>query len=166
MFGRIRASNSSLENLEGSPSKILKDDSFSIYEATLMKLKIGARVDTSEVTDDSSPCAEEVNQPDVNPESTSCSETTMMDTDSDNSSFRVSDHVSSGKSDQRRQVNLSILNFFQVVDTGRAGASSSAKTTTSTGNGSTASISSTSIECDSRSELDGVQILQDCEMSD
>jgi len=31
MFGRIRASTSSLETLEGSPSKILKDDTFSIY---------------------------------------------------------------------------------------------------------------------------------------
>ncbi|CAI8583802.1 unnamed protein product [Vicia faba] len=44
MFGRIRASPSSLDILEGSPpSKILKDDSFSIYEATLMKLKLGAK---------------------------------------------------------------------------------------------------------------------------
>ncbi|XP_058763412.1 uncharacterized protein LOC131636831 [Vicia villosa] len=46
MFGRIRASPSSLDSLEGSPpSKILKDDSFSIYEATLMKLKLGAKRD-------------------------------------------------------------------------------------------------------------------------
>ncbi|KAI9087510.1 hypothetical protein K1719_030380 [Acacia pycnantha] len=32
MFGRIRPSPLSLETLEGSPSKILKDDSFSIYD--------------------------------------------------------------------------------------------------------------------------------------
>ncbi|CAJ1943697.1 unnamed protein product [Sphenostylis stenocarpa] len=224
MFGSIRASTSSLETLEDSPSKILKDDSFSIYEpkenyemfsfcvfrssmkdnylivhtpyhslvwsvsvclydltnfllnclhsdseATLMKLKIGARIDTSEVMDDSSvssPCAKEVNQPDVNPESTSCSETTMMDRESENSSPTVTDHVSSGKSDQRRQFNLSILNFFKFLDTGHACSSSSAETTTSTENGSTESISSTSVESDYRSEVDGVQILQDCEMSD
>ncbi|KAK8471356.1 hypothetical protein PHAVU_003G208400 [Phaseolus vulgaris] len=169
MFGRIRASTSSLETLEGSPSKILKDDTLSIYEATLMKLKIGARLDTSEVIDDSSvssPCAKEANQPDFNPESTSSPETTMMDTESDNSSPRVSDIVSSGDSEQRRQVNLSILNFFKVVDTGHERASSSVKTTTSTESGSSESISSTSVEYDYGSEVVGVQILHDCEMSD
>ncbi|KAF3436824.1 hypothetical protein FNV43_RR19577 [Rhamnella rubrinervis] len=44
MFGRIRAaSSSSLESLERPSSKILKDDPFSIYEATLMKLKLGSQ---------------------------------------------------------------------------------------------------------------------------
>ncbi|KAG2408235.1 hypothetical protein LR48_Vigan01g227300 [Vigna angularis] len=169
MFGRIRASTSSLETLEGSPSKILKDDTFSIYEATLMKLKIGARLDTSEVIDDSSvssPCAKEANQPDFNPESTSCSEKTMMDTESDNSSPRVSDIVSSGNSELRRQVNLTILDFFRVVNTGDVDVSSSAKTTTSSENGSSECISSTSVDYDCRNEVVGVQILQDCEMSD
>ncbi|XP_027915546.1 uncharacterized protein LOC114174996 [Vigna unguiculata] len=169
MFGRIRASTSSLETLEGSPSKILKDDTFSIYEATLMKLKNGARVDTSEVIDDSSvssPCAKEASQPDLNPESTSCSEKTMMETESDNSSPRVCDIVSSGDSEQRRHVNLTILDFYRVVDTGHACVSSCAKTTTSTENGSSESISSTSAEYNWKSEVVGVQIFQDCEMSD
>ncbi|KAH7528273.1 uncharacterized protein LOC107418204 isoform X1 [Ziziphus jujuba] len=42
MFGRIRASSSS-SSLERPPSKILKDDSLSIYESTLMKLKLGSQ---------------------------------------------------------------------------------------------------------------------------
>ncbi|KHN14081.1 uncharacterized protein LOC114393332 [Glycine soja] len=171
MFGRIRASTSSLDTLDGSPSKILKDDTFSIYEATLMKLKLGARRDTSEVTNDSSvnsPCAEEANlKPDLNPAtSTSCSETTMMDTESDNSSPRVSDHVSSGNSEQRKQSNVSILYFFKVQDTGHAGVSSSEEATASTGNGSSESISSTSVESDYSGEVEGVRILEDCEMLD
>jgi len=134
-----------------------------------LKLKIGARLDTNEIIDDSSvssPCAEEANQPDFNPERAPFSETTMMDTESDNSSPRVSDSVCCGNSEPRRQINLSILNFFKVVDTGHAGISSSARTTASTENRSSESISSTSVEYDYRSEVVGVQILQDCEMSD
>ncbi|KAG5039639.1 hypothetical protein AAZX31_05G043300 [Glycine max] len=173
MFGRIRASTSSLDTLDGSPSKILKDDTFSFYEATLMKLMLGARRDTSEVTNDSSvnsPSAEEANlKPDFNPAtSTSCSETTMMDTesDNDNSSPRVTDHVSSGSSEQLKQSNVSILHFFKVKDTGQAGVSSSEEATTSMRNGSSESISSICVESDCRSEVEGVQILQYCEMSD
>ncbi|KAF5460003.1 hypothetical protein F2P56_019904 [Juglans regia] len=47
MFGRIRASSSSPESLERPPSKILKDDPLSIYEATLMKLKLGSQRELS-----------------------------------------------------------------------------------------------------------------------
>ncbi|PON45617.1 hypothetical protein PanWU01x14_257280 [Parasponia andersonii] len=43
MFGQIRASSSSLESLERPTSKILKEDSLSIYEATLVKLKLGSQ---------------------------------------------------------------------------------------------------------------------------
>ncbi|XWS60316.1 hypothetical protein CRYUN_Cryun07bG0025500 [Craigia yunnanensis] len=45
MFGRVRASPSPspLDSLETPPSKIIKDDSLSIYEATLMKLKLGSQ---------------------------------------------------------------------------------------------------------------------------
>ncbi|OMP12016.1 hypothetical protein COLO4_03517 [Corchorus olitorius] len=45
MLGRVRASPSPspLDSLETPPSKIIKDDSFSIYEATLMKLKLGSQ---------------------------------------------------------------------------------------------------------------------------
>ncbi|KAG6573109.1 hypothetical protein SDJN03_26996, partial [Cucurbita argyrosperma subsp. sororia] len=44
MFGRIR-SPSSLESLERATSKIHKDDCLSIYETTLMKLKLGSQRD-------------------------------------------------------------------------------------------------------------------------
>ncbi|TKY55300.1 hypothetical protein E2542_SST19714 [Spatholobus suberectus] len=172
MFGRIRASTSSLDTLEGSPSKILKDDTFSIYEATLMKLKLGARRDTSactssketdEVINDSSvslPCAEEMTlKADLNPASTSCSEIMLMDTESDGSSSpRVCDHVSPGNSEQRRQSNVSILHFFKLKDPEHAGVSSSGEPTTSTRNGSSESISSTSVESHYRSEVEGLQI--------
>ncbi|KAG6633268.1 hypothetical protein CIPAW_12G036100 [Carya illinoinensis] len=47
MFGRIRPSSSSPESLERPPSKILKDDPISIYEATLMKLKLGSQRELS-----------------------------------------------------------------------------------------------------------------------
>lgn len=89
-----------------------------------------------------------------------------MDTESDNSSPRVSDHVSSGNSEQRKQSNVSILYFFKVQDTGHAGVSSSEEATASTGNGSSESISSTSVESDYRGEVEGVRILEDCEMLD
>ncbi|XP_023542779.1 uncharacterized protein LOC111802587 [Cucurbita pepo subsp. pepo] len=44
MFGRIR-SPSSLDSLERPTSKIHKDDCLSIYETTLMKLKLGSQRD-------------------------------------------------------------------------------------------------------------------------
>ncbi|KAH8486768.1 hypothetical protein H0E87_025685 [Populus deltoides] len=47
MFGRVRASSSSPDYLERPSSKILKDDTLSIYEATLMKLKLGSQRDQS-----------------------------------------------------------------------------------------------------------------------
>ncbi|MBA0559240.1 hypothetical protein Golob_016215 [Gossypium lobatum] len=45
MFGRVRASPSpsSVDCFETPPSKIIKDDSLSIYETTLMKLKLGSQ---------------------------------------------------------------------------------------------------------------------------
>ncbi|XP_022137500.1 uncharacterized protein LOC111008931 [Momordica charantia] len=49
MFGRIRSS-SSLDSLERPPSKILKDDCLSIYEATLVKLKLGSQRESSPPT--------------------------------------------------------------------------------------------------------------------
>ncbi|XP_050225310.1 uncharacterized protein LOC126674831 [Mercurialis annua] len=44
MFGRVRTSSSSLDR---PPSKIFKDDPLSIYESTLMKLKLGSQRDAS-----------------------------------------------------------------------------------------------------------------------
>lgn len=139
-----------------------------------MKLKFGARRDTSastssERTDevncsDSSPRAEEENlKADINAASTSCSEVTMMDTESDGScSLRVCD----GNSEQLKQSNVSILHFFQLKNTGNAGVSCSGESTLSTRNGSSESISSISVESRDGSEVEGVQISQDCEMSD
>ncbi|GLU12756.1 hypothetical protein SLE2022_294150 [Rubroshorea leprosula] len=43
MFGRVRAPSSSPESLERPPPKIIKDDPLSVYEATLMKLRVGSQ---------------------------------------------------------------------------------------------------------------------------
>ncbi|CAN1239637.1 hypothetical protein LINGRAPRIM_LOCUS2433 [Linum grandiflorum] len=49
MFGRLRPPSSSLDSLEleRSHSKFFKDDSLSVYEATLMKLKRGSQLATT-----------------------------------------------------------------------------------------------------------------------
>ncbi|KAF8005855.1 hypothetical protein BT93_K0209 [Corymbia citriodora subsp. variegata] len=43
MLGRVRAPSSSPDSLERSTAKLLKHDSLSIYEATLLKLKQGSQ---------------------------------------------------------------------------------------------------------------------------
>ncbi|CAH1423229.1 unnamed protein product [Lactuca virosa] len=56
MLGRVRAcSLSSLEvlEMERTPSKLLKDDSLSIYEKTLLKLQQGSHRDLSLIPDES-----------------------------------------------------------------------------------------------------------------
>ncbi|XP_021720239.1 uncharacterized protein LOC110687904 [Chenopodium quinoa] len=55
MFGRIRSSPSPVEllELERLPSKLLKHDSLSIYESTLVKLKQGSQRNLSPTTLDS-----------------------------------------------------------------------------------------------------------------
>ncbi|XP_010696175.2 uncharacterized protein LOC104908723 [Beta vulgaris subsp. vulgaris] len=55
MFGRIRASPSPVEwlELERLPSKLFKDDSLSIYEATLVKLKQGSQLNLTPTSPDS-----------------------------------------------------------------------------------------------------------------
>ncbi|KAM5571752.1 hypothetical protein ABKV19_012037 [Rosa sericea] len=64
MFGRVRASSCPADSLERPPSKIFKDDSLSIYEATLMKLKLGSKRNLS-------PCSNEVGEIDAGSNSTS-----------------------------------------------------------------------------------------------
>ncbi|KAL3839049.1 hypothetical protein ACJIZ3_023640 [Penstemon smallii] len=62
MLGRVRASPmESLEILEMQrpPSKIIKHDSLSIYEATLLKLKQGSHCNPTQTTGDSAQCAME-----------------------------------------------------------------------------------------------------------
>ncbi|KAG8638729.1 uncharacterized protein LOC110630921 isoform X1 [Manihot esculenta] len=52
MFGRLRPSSSPLDSLDSPPSKIFKDDPLSIYEATLIKLKLGSQRDLSSSSDE------------------------------------------------------------------------------------------------------------------
>ncbi|WJX94462.1 hypothetical protein P8452_75877 [Trifolium repens] len=146
MFGRIRASPSSLDSLECfPPSKILKDDSFSIYEATLMKLKLGAKRDKlsmqleeEEIKIDCS-VTDEVNMdvdcaPATVTVTDSCSIgdvgiTKLMDTDCSSSVTNASSPIVASESEsesesvstennleQLRQNNVSILDFFKPKD--------------------------------------------------
>ncbi|KAE9601398.1 hypothetical protein Lal_00023934 [Lupinus albus] len=145
MFGRIRATPSSLECFEDSPSKILKDDSFSIYETTLMKLKLGAKLDISassemdEVINDSSINSENMKSncssvSEASPSSSkqmitsSPSEVMDIDFDIDCSSVTTSPcfsgHVSHGNLEQPRNKNVSILHFFKLKGPGYASVSS------------------------------------------
>ncbi|XP_054821908.1 uncharacterized protein LOC129320466 [Prosopis cineraria] len=180
MFGKIRPS-SSLETLEGSPpSKILKDDSFSIYEATLMKLKLGAQRDTSAFSkesdeimiDDSaisSSCVEGTNVVSTRISASASSShhapnlagAGSMMTVSDCSSISTSpgrDQFSTGTSEQPRQSNISIIHFFSKVKDSRriGGIDSSRGESVSTENDRPASASSSS-EHNYRSETESIQ---------
>ncbi|XP_062030089.1 uncharacterized protein LOC133745947 [Rosa rugosa] len=132
MFGRVRASSCPADSLERPPSKIFKDDSLSIYEATLMKLKLGSKRNLS-------PCSNEVDagsnssSPDSEPmnievncvsSGTSSSpdlvasspqeEVVTLDTDcsSETSSISSSDCNSAGTSKQPRSTEVSVLYLF------------------------------------------------------
>ncbi|CAL5198147.1 unnamed protein product [Lathyrus oleraceus] len=144
MFGRIRASPSSLDSLEGfPPSKILKDDSFSIYEATLMKLKLGAKRDKPLIqTNDKEftnefPVIDEGNMDVDCTSATAVAEAsssigdnddaaTLMDTDCGSCVATavtspaiitgVSDSVSTENTEQPRQSNVSIRDFYSLLN--------------------------------------------------
>ncbi|MED6220512.1 hypothetical protein PIB30_045499 [Stylosanthes scabra] len=174
MFGRIRAaSSSSLDTLDGSPSKILKDDSFSIYEATLLKLKLGAKrgdvsaqaVEMDETRDDSSASSSCVEEADVNPNcnnpaSASISqitEITMMDTDCSSSDNNASTGNNTGQTSHN---NVSILRFFKVKEPANSTVSSEKE-------GSSGSVSSSSVELHCSSEMESDPQYSDvCEFSE
>ncbi|KAE8667936.1 Nucleoside diphosphate kinase 2, IA IA,NDPK IA,ATNDPK2 [Hibiscus syriacus] len=108
MFGRVRASPSpSLDSFETPPSKIIKDDSLSIYETTLMKLKLGSKchpISPVDLTDSYSRTITEACQ-----EMHSDGESMVIDTDCS------SDCQSTGDSklnSQQRSSSTSILHLF------------------------------------------------------
>ncbi|CAK7336637.1 unnamed protein product [Dovyalis caffra] len=85
MFGRLRASSSSLDSLERPPSKILKDDSLSIYEATLMKLKLGSQRDLSSAFDEAMEMESEC--------STTCASSSMESNNTSTNALKSLQHV-------------------------------------------------------------------------
>ncbi|KAJ6410343.1 hypothetical protein OIU84_007152 [Salix udensis] len=140
MFGRVRASSSSLDSLERPSSKILKDDSLSIYEATLMKLKLGSH------RDQSSPFEETVDMESESSSTTSASsfmesnnssttalkslqhvitspDEEAMTLDSDRSSacdqLSFSSMQSTGDSKDQRSRNVSVLFLFSKYTNSR-----------------------------------------------
>ncbi|KAL1371374.1 hypothetical protein HN51_001591 [Arachis hypogaea] len=180
MFGRIRAASSSLDTLDGSPSKILKDDSFSIYEATLLKLKLGAKrgdvsaqaVEMDESRDDSSASSSCVEEADMthncnNLPSASISqhhiitEITMMDTDCSSSDIACTGN----NTGQGSHNNVSILRFFKVKEPSNSSVSSCGEVV-SAKEGSSGSVSSSSVELHSSSEGESdLQYSDVCEFS-
>ncbi|XVE54532.1 hypothetical protein DITRI_Ditri03aG0089200 [Diplodiscus trichospermus] len=99
MFGRVRASPSPspLDNLETPPSKIIKDDSLSIYESTLMKLKLGSQrhlISPSTVTEETDRVSESV------PESISDLSSEVMSVEANCSSGTVSRSCQDIQSDE------------------------------------------------------------------
>ncbi|KAJ7945754.1 Up-regulator of cell proliferation like [Quillaja saponaria] len=147
MFGRVRASSSSLESLEGSPSKILRDDSLSIYEATLMKLKLGAqrdlnlpskeasgmvtysaigstsRIDGINLEEDCTPASSLISQNGV----ILVNERTMMDTESSSLSTTPtsSDCQSTGSTGTQIDRHVSVLDLFGKFESSKVAVSSS-----------------------------------------
>ncbi|CAB4280561.1 unnamed protein product [Prunus armeniaca] len=132
MFGKVRASSCPAESLERPPSKILKDDSLSIYEATLMKLKLGSKRNLSPCEIDNGSTSSSSNlEPmkiDVNCASAAASQGNIevasspqeqeefmtLDTDcsSVTSSTSSTDCHSLGTSKQQQSTNVSVLYLF------------------------------------------------------
>ncbi|KAJ8450645.1 hypothetical protein Cgig2_020282 [Carnegiea gigantea] len=117
MFGRIRASPSPAECLEmESPcSKLFKDDSLSIYEATLLKLKRGSRLSLSSehnlspVSEDSMELESNGDFSEASPQgSASCSKQGTPTCSSDGSSGSFSSS-SNEEPKTRREVSIQLL---------------------------------------------------------
>ncbi|XP_009336543.2 uncharacterized protein LOC103929118 [Pyrus x bretschneideri] len=170
MFGRIRASSCPAESLERPPSKIRKDDSLSIYESTLLKLKLGSKRSLS-------PCSNEAGETDAGSTSSSpdsepmkidancassagtspgCIEAASspqeefmtLDTDcsSPRSSTSFSDCHSTGTLKQQRSTDASVFYLFSKFKRAQEAICSTSGDTTMTEN---ASISPSSIGCQS-----------------
>ncbi|XP_048138715.1 uncharacterized protein LOC115749473 isoform X2 [Rhodamnia argentea] len=75
MLGRVRAPSSSPDSLERSTTKLLKHDSLSVYEATLLKLKQGSQQIQG------SPTSEFVQPDDYSAGSSSCEDAMNMECD-------------------------------------------------------------------------------------
>ncbi|KAL9338051.1 hypothetical protein Peur_069820 [Populus x canadensis] len=138
MFGRVRASSSSPDYLERPSSKILKDDSLSIYEATLMKLKLGSQRDQSSPFEETVEMESESSTTSASSfvESNNTSTTALkslqhvitspdeevMTIDSDSSSsdqLSFSAMLSTGDSKDQRSRNVSVLYLFSKYNYSR-----------------------------------------------
>ncbi|KAI3454975.1 hypothetical protein Pfo_011638 [Paulownia fortunei] len=115
MLGRVRASPmSSLELLEMErlPSKIIKHDSLSIYESTLLKLKQGSQCNPRCNPEDSARmetyCTMETDSPEAEEAMTTNADCSSNDSfPNSSSSFQ-----STGSSKEQGSRNMSILYFF------------------------------------------------------
>ncbi|KAL7099223.1 hypothetical protein ACP275_09G069700 [Erythranthe tilingii] len=109
MFGRVRASPiSSLEllEMERPPSKIIKHDSLSIYESTLLKLKQGSHCNPRYNPEDSCTMATDSPEEGI----TAAADCTSSDSISGDSSVSFQSTVCS--SNEKRSKNMSIHYLF------------------------------------------------------
>lgn len=145
MLGKIRPSPSPAEclELERLPSKLFKDDSLSIYESTLVKLKQGSQRDSSPVSQDLMDFDSNSNASEDSPKVlVSCSTPGLPACSSDSSCVSVS---STPDQEQKRGREISIRYLFSKY------ASSHHKqgSTTSYNSGSSVNISACSSDSDS-----------------
>ncbi|KAK1433892.1 hypothetical protein QVD17_10810 [Tagetes erecta] len=122
MLGRVRAcSLSSLEvlEMERTPSKLLKDDSLSIYEKTLLKLQQGSQLDLSSIPEESTNTSSSASVSTVTSNEVS---TTVNATD--NASTGVFSSSGSSQSmivpKEESRGNLSVLDMFSRYKASRS----------------------------------------------
>ncbi|KAL3631650.1 hypothetical protein CASFOL_024634 [Castilleja foliolosa] len=109
MLGRVRPSSSSPEQLEMEipSSKIIKHDSLSIYESTLLKLKQGSRCNPSYNSEDSAKMDANCTMGADSPRNDMIADADCSSTDS------ISQYTISLKEEGSK--NMSILDFFSKV---------------------------------------------------
>ncbi|XP_071710217.1 uncharacterized protein [Rutidosis leptorrhynchoides] len=118
MLGRVRASSlSSLQvlEMERTPSKLLKDDSLSIYEKTLLKLQQGSRRDLSLIPDESVKTDTTISS---NESSVVVDAPAYASTDSVSSSGNVQPMI---VSKEKRRGNLSVVYMFSKYESSKNG---------------------------------------------
>ncbi|KAK1571966.1 hypothetical protein Q3G72_025532 [Acer saccharum] len=156
MFGRVRAASSTLDTLEleRAPSKLFKDDSLSIYEATIMKLKLGSQRNLdppSEIAMGTESGCASADVPKCCGDGLSSPhhDTKMMDTDcsSANSLSTSSDCQSTGSLKQHQSRNVSVLYLFSKYKS--SGQAKEEVTTIQDDDGSSLSLSPSSSDCQS-----------------
>ncbi|KNA09468.1 hypothetical protein SOVF_153180 [Spinacia oleracea] len=146
MFGRIRSPPSTVEllELERLPSKLFKDDSLSIYESTLAKLKQGSQRNLSQETQVSMDFeAKSTASEDSHKGSRLCSEQGLPACSTDSSCSGVS---SSPDQEQKIGREISIRYLFSKYTT-----SNKKESSTSYNGGSSVNMSA----CSSESESSG-----------
>ncbi|KAK9277922.1 hypothetical protein L1049_027479 [Liquidambar formosana] len=152
MLGKVRPSSCSADSLERPPPKILKDDSLSIYEATLMKLKLGSRRDLSSPSEEAMKMEGGCSSASISTSSRHSLSSTHEEAMTIDTSVSLgsSDCQSMGSFKQQQNQNVSVLYLFSKYESSRHALSSPHEEAVMIENGrSSAGISSSSSICQS-----------------